>query len=127
MAHVAWTLTDNSTGSPVVYSFPINPKEFEPPGRTANIGAEVALAPNGQPVVFQGRDKIGQGNMTGIINSQTMYDDLKEWTAKWYPMTLTDDQATAWNILITDFKWNRLRKATNQWRYDYTITFLEVG
>lgn len=126
MAHVAWTLTDNSTGSPVVYSFPINPNEFDPPNRAASIANDVGTAPNGIPVVFQGRDRPGQGSMSGLVNSQTFYNDLQTWSSKWYVMTLTDDQARSWDILITNVAWNRVRRANNQWRFDYTIDFIEV-
>lgn len=127
MPHVAWTLTDNSTGSPVVFSFPINPNEFDPPGRTANIATEVGTAPNAQSVFFQGRDQIARGTMSGLVNTQTFYQDLNTWADKWYVLTLTDDQGSTWDILITNINWTRLRRANNNWRYDYTIEFLEVA
>lgn len=127
MAHVAWTLTDNSTGTPDVFSFPINPNEFIPPGRKANIATELGTAPNSPVVVFQGRDQLSQGQMSGAVNSETFYDDLQTWTDKWYVLTLTDDQARSWDILITGMSWKRLRRANNQWRFDYTIDFIEVA
>ena len=51
MVHVAWTLTDNSTGSPVVYTFPINPNEFEAPGRRANMECTFWPPPPNEPRV----------------------------------------------------------------------------
>jgi hypothetical protein len=127
MPHVAWTLTDNSSGSPVVYSFPINPNTFDPPGREANIVQESLTAPNAQPLIFQGRDKVNTGSMTGLVNTEAFYQDLQLWADKHYVMVLTDDQGRSWNILITSVKWTRLRRAINQSRFDYTIDFLEVG
>lgn len=126
MPHVAWTLTDNSTGSPVVFSFPINPNEFEPPGRSANIKNEVGTAPSGIPIIFQGRDSPSSGTMSGLVNTETFYNDLQTWADKWYVLTLTDDQSRTWDILITGLSWTRIRRANNQWRFDYTIDFIEV-
>lgn len=122
-----WTLVDNSTGSPVVFTFPINPNEYQPPGRQANITSELGTAPNSQVVLFQGRDNTSRGSVSGLVNTQAFYADLNTWTDKWNVLTLTDDQANTWDILIVDMKWTRIRRANNQWRYDYTIDFLEVG
>ncbi len=126
MAHVAWTLTDNSTGSPVVFSFPINPNDFKPPGRVATIVSEIGTAPGGSVVLFQGRDQNRKGSMSGLVNTETFYTNLTIEVDKPYPLTLTDDQSTTWDILIVGVNWTRLRRATNQWRYDYTIDFIEV-
>jgi hypothetical protein len=127
MPHVAWTLTDNSSGSPVIYSFPINPNEFDPPGRDVNHTSESLTAPNAQPLIFQGREQVARGSMAGLVNTEAFYQNLQTWADKHYVMVLTDDQARTWNILITSVKWTRLRKANNQSRFDYTIEFLEVG
>ena len=126
MPHVAWTLTDNSTGSPVIYSFPINPNQFDVPGRTAQIESQTTTGPNGTTVLFQGKDEPPKGSMSGAVTSEAMRLDLETWTDKWYVLTLTDDQSRAWDILITNFSYSRLRRATNQNRFDYKIDFLEI-
>lgn len=126
MAHVAWTLTDNSTGSPVVLSFPINPNEFTAPARSANIQQEMGTAPNGSPVLFQGRDAPKRGSFSGVINSQSQHSDFQTWFNKWNVLTLTDDQSQTWDILILNFSLTRVRRATNQWRYDYSVEFMQV-
>jgi hypothetical protein len=126
MPRVAWTLTDNSTGSPVVLTFPINPNEFTAPARSANIKEEIGIAPNGVPVLFQGRDAPKRGSFSGAITSEAQYNDWQTWMNKWYPMTLTDDQSQTWDILITNFSLQRLRRAINQWRYDYSVEFIQV-
>lgn len=127
MARVAWTLTDNSTGSPEVYTFPINPNEFDPPNRRANITEEMAVAANGNPVLFQGRDQVRRGSFSGVARGAQMFTDLELWATKWYPLQLTDDLANSWFIIITDLTWKRLRRAVEPNRYDYTIEFLVVG
>ena len=108
MPHVAWTLTDSSTGSPVIFSFPINPKEFDPPARKAGITWMAPTAPNGQPLIWQGLDEPGEGSMAGAVLTSAFKDDLDEWARKWYPMVLTDDLGNAYSILITQISWSRL-------------------
>lgn len=127
MAHIAWTLTDVSTGTPVIYSFPINPNEFDPPKRMANITEEISVAANGSPVLFQGRDAVRSGQMSGVCRGAQMFDDLDLWASKWYPLTLTDDLARSYIIVIKEITWKRLRRAIEPNRYDYTIQFLIVG
>lgn len=128
MARVAWTLTDNSTGTPVVLEMAINPNEFSPPNRRANITEEMAVAANSSsPVLFQGRDNVRKGSMSGVVNSAEQFDELDEWASKWYSLTLTDDLARSWIIIITEITWKRLRRAIHPHRYDYTIEFMVVG
>lgn len=114
-----WTLTDNSTGSPVVLTFDINPNKFDPPGRNANISSELSTAPNGTTILFQGRDKVRRATFEGVVNSETFYNDLDTWKDKHYPMELADDQGNTWTILIEQWKWTRIRRR-NPWRFDYT-------
>jgi hypothetical protein len=123
MAHVAWTLTDNSTGSPVVLSFDINPNSFDAPGRNTNIVSEQVTAPNGQTLVFQGRDASREATLSGAVTTQTFFSSLDTWKDKNYPLVLTDDQGSTWNVLIKSWRWTRLRR-TNNWRYDYTATVM---
>jgi hypothetical protein len=122
-----WTLTDLSTGTPVIYTFPINPNQFDPPDYRPNISEEQATAPTSPAVLFQGRPNLGKGSFSGLVASQAFYDNLSVWATKWYPMILTDDQGQTWNILISGFSKTRIRRAINQWRYDYTVEFIEVA
>lgn len=123
MARTAWTLTDSSTGSPVVYSFEINPNDFTPPGRTANFKEEQVTAPNGNTILFQGRDSVKTGTMSGAVLTQQQYSDIQTWGNKWVPLTLTDDLGNSWDIVIRSLKWKRLKRANNPYRHDYTIEF----
>lgn len=127
MARVAWTLTDNSTGTPVVLSMTVNPNEFDPPNRRANITEELAVAANGNPVLFQGRDQVRRGSMSGLVHTSQQFDDLDFWASKWYPLVLTDDLANSWTIIITEITWKRIRRATHPHRYDYTVEFIVVA
>jgi hypothetical protein len=122
-----WTLTDNSTGSPVVLEFPLNPNAFDPPGYQPQIQEEQATAPGSPVVVFLGRMKAARGQFTGIIHNASWLAIADTWFTKWYPMTLTDDEGRSWDILITDYTKKRLKRAINRDRHDYTVDFMEIG
>lgn len=122
-----WKLTDNSTGTPVVFSFPLNPKSFDPPGYAANITQEQTTSPAGNTVLMLGRMQPANGTFSGIIHTASFFSDAQTWFTKWYPMVLTDDQGNTWNIVITSYQPTRLKRAINRWRYDYTVDFMEVG
>lgn len=127
MAHVAWTLTDHSTGTPVVWSFPNNPNAFDPPKRRANITEELAVAAAGNPVLFQGRDSVRSGSFAGWVRGQASWDDLNAQMNKFYSLQLTDDLANSWFIIVKEFTPKRLKRALEPHRYDYTCDFLVVG
>lgn len=118
-----WTLTDNSTGSPVVLTFDINPNEFDKPGRKSNLVAQIVSAPNGGIVVFQGRDAPLELIFKGAVLTQSWYEDLDLWKDKHYPLTLTDDEGTQWTILFQTWTWKRIKRR-NPWRFDYTAKAL---
>ncbi len=122
-----WTLTDNSTGSPVVLTFPINPNQFDPPGYSPNIQEEQATAPGSPVVVFLGRMKPARGSFSGIIHNSSWLGLADTWFTKWYPMTLADDEGRTWDILIVDYTKKRLKRAINRDRHDYSVDFMEVG
>lgn len=118
-----WTLTDNSTGTPVVLTFDINPSEFSPGGRESAVTQTSTSAPNGQPILFQGHDKLVRASFKGAVLTETFYNTLDLWKDKHYPMVLTDDEGSTWNILITGWKWTRVKRR-NPWRYDYNADVL---
>ncbi len=120
---VQWKLTDNSTGSPVVLTFDINPSEFDRPGRSSTLLSEAVTAPNGGVVIFQGQDKAPSLTFKGAVLSQTFYDSLDLWKDKHYPLTLTDDQGTEWTIIFQTWTWTRVKRR-NPWRFDYTAKAL---
>lgn len=117
-----WTITDSSTGSDVVWTFPVNPNAFKHPGRSATIKSEMAVSPTGGVILFQGRDNVTQLSFSGIVNSETFYNELKTQLDKWYTLLLTDDQGSTWDIVITSYSMTRVKRALNQWRYDYEVT-----
>lgn len=118
----SWTLTDNSTGTPVVYTFPISPNKFNPPGRDAKISAESTTGSIGGTILFQGRDAVPTLSFSGKITSASMYTNLRAELDKWYDLILTDDQGATWSIIITNYSMERLKSAVNHHRYSYDVT-----
>lgn len=117
-----WKITDNSTGTPSVYTFPINPIEFDHPGRDANLTDMATTGSVGGTILFQGRDKLPQLSFTGKITSSTFYTELRAELDKWYDVVLTDDQGAEWNIIIQSYTMKRKKSAVNHHRYEYSVT-----
>ena len=116
-----WKLTDYSTGSAVDFVFPVNPNEFSHPDKTAKVKNEQTVATSGSVVMFMGRNELPTMSFSGSIRTEQFYNDMKTWTDKWNPLVLTDDQGNTWSILITKYSPKRLRKANNQWRFNYSV------
>jgi hypothetical protein len=119
-----WTITDSSTGAPVVYTFPINPSAFTHPPREATVTTAHTVSPSGGTVVFQGQDKAVSLSFDGLTNTEAFYDALVAELDKWYPVVLTDDQGNTWNVIFTKSLFKRVKRATNHWRFDYSVTAL---
>ncbi len=117
-----WTITDNSTGSSVVWTFPLNPKEFDHPGRDANLTDMATTGSVGSTIIFQGRDKVPTLSFGGTITSSTFYTELREQLDKWYDLVLIDDQGAEWNVLFTTYTMQRIKSAVNHHRYTYNVT-----
>lgn len=118
----SWTLTDNSTGSPVIWTFPISPNTFTPPGRTATVITETTTGNVGNTIYFQGRDDVPTLTFAGTITSQTMHDELRAELDKFYDLVLTDDQGATWNVIIESYTFERKKSAVNHHRYAYNVT-----
>jgi len=121
-----WKITDNSTGTPVVWTFPINPNAFTHPGRAASLTQERTVANTGNTIIFQGADAATQLSFSGIVNSETFYNELRTQLNKWYVLGLTDDQNASWNIVVKSYSMTRVRKALNHYRFDYEVTAIVV-
>lgn len=123
MPRVPWKIHDYSTGAQVTFEFPINPKEFNPPGRSAGVTWERTSAPNGQVIFFQNLDAPGEGSLSGYINEASLRDAIDAELSKFYPVLLEDDLANQWWVLFTSLEWTRLRRYIYPHSYEYTAKF----
>lgn len=121
-----WKITDSSTGSPVDWTFPVNPIAFSPPPREASISDAQVVSPTGGVILFQGRDKAVRLSFEGLINSETFYNELRAEFDKWYPVVLTDDQGSSWSVVFEKSTFKRVKRVQNQWRYDYTVNAIVI-
>lgn len=121
-----WKFTDSSTGTPVVFEFPINPNKFQPPARKSRVTADYGTGGNGSRIMFQGQDEVSRGSFGGVINTQTQHDNMVFWSGKWYPLTLEDDLGNTWDILIVSYSEDRLNRHIYPHRYDYNIEFMLI-
>lgn len=126
MARTPWVLTDWSTGIPDTYEFPINPREYSPPGKKASFAFQRPTAPNGQAILFQGLNEIAEGSFSGVVKTQNEFETLDAWVEKWYPVYLTDDRSNTWQILFTEISWTRKHRHIDPDTYEYTAKFLEL-
>lgn len=114
-----WSLTDNSTGTPVVLEFEWNPIKVDTPGRSNNMTTEQTTASNGSVIFFQGRDTPRMIRFEGGVGSETFYNSLNTWKDKFYPLVLTDDQNSTWTVIFKSWSWDRVKRR-NPWRYNYS-------
>ncbi len=117
-----WKIEDNSTGSLVTWTFAINPNEATLPSKKANFTTNVTVAPNGQRLRFQGQDAAPVITFSGAILAEAEFTIMDLWSSKRYPLTLTDDNGESWDIVITEWTFNRLNRHSYPWRIDYSAT-----
>lgn len=121
-----WKITDYSTGSAVEWTFPVNPNVMKPPNRKATFKQETATAPTGGTILFQGRDSTRDISFGGVVNTQTFYNELRAQLDKYNALEITDDQGSTFNIVVKNYTMTRVRRALNQWRYDYEVKAIIV-
>jgi hypothetical protein len=121
-----WTLTDNSTGSSQTMTFTVNPNSATYPGRHATLTQNVSLAPAGGVILFQGRDQTRTMTFSGVVITEAFYNLLNTWMDKWYPLILTDDQGSEFDVIIESWEWTRVRRALRPWRFDYEARLLVI-
>lgn len=127
MPSQAWTITDNSSGEPEVWAFPISPNKFTPPGRSASIRDESTTGSTGGVILFQGRDAVPTLTFSGTIDSAAFKEDLEEQLNKWYDLVLTDDQGNDYNVIFTEVSFERIKSAINHHRFHYNVTAKVLG
>lgn len=121
-----WKITDSSSGSPVDWTFPINPSSFDHPPREPSHTLMQSVAPSGGAIIFQGRDKVTSLSFEGIVNTETFYNELRAEVEKWYPVLLTDDQGSSWSVVFGKTSFKRRKRGSNNWLFDYTVNAIVV-
>lgn len=119
-----WTLYDATV--PETYEFPINPSEGGTPGISKRIETQVAAAPDGTTILFEGRDEPGRLNLSGTILDQAHLDALTAWSLKRHQVRITDDLGRQYWVYITRFNPTRNRRAHHPWHHSYQMELVVV-
>jgi len=82
---------------------------------------------DGTSVLQEGRDAPPTISASGWVLSETAYAGLNTWYETGGVLTLIDDHADSFNVIISSLKLDRRRYASNQWVYYFTINFYVIS
>ena len=118
---VRWTFEDPQAATPTVYEFEMNPDAGGTPQYAKNTTYMVTAAPDGNAIIFEGRDTIREISISGTILTQTHLNSLKEWYDKRHQIYMTDDLSRQFTVYILSFETERERSALYPWKHSYTM------
>ena len=116
MAVVKWNLDD--------VPFSINPDSMSI-SRSKNIHTIDII--DGNPVLQEGRDIPSTISASGWVIDATAYAKFNTWFETGGVLTLTDDHADSFEVVVSGIKLDRRRYASNHWVYYFTIDFHVVS
>lgn len=117
---IRWTLYD-----PVInetYEMHINPNEGGTPGVNKTIGYEATSAPDGNLILFEGRDEAQKLEWSGVIIEEEHLNELVKWTKKRRQLLLRDDLEREFWIYITSFSPTRQKRVGRPWKHEYSMS-----
>ena len=118
---IAWILRDYSAGAtptPEEYRWQVNPAEFSIPYQKT-ISYQSTAAPDGNAVIYEGRDPVQRMTYSGTVLTQEQYEDLVYWFSKRHQLELTDDLGRTFWVYIVSFSPSRKRSNTYPWKHTY--------
>lgn len=123
MAVTRWLFDDPVTFDS--YTFELNPVEGGTPGRKKSYTSETTTG--GNTIIFEGTEEAREGEFSGVILTQDMYEKMVEWFEKTYPINVTDDLGRTFSIYITGFDPRRERAVHSPWKHSYTVRYVVLG
>ena len=121
---VRWIFDDPVTLAS--YTVPVNPNRGGTPTFNKNLQFTNTAGPNGNVLVFEGRDEVKQMQVSGTILDQAHLDTLQAWAEKRYQLQVTDDLGRVFNIYITGFDAHSVRARSHPYQHEYTLTYIIV-
>jgi hypothetical protein len=121
MARIAWVFTDLVTAE--TYSLPINPNDGGSPSYKKNIVYQNTAAPDGNVLMFEGRDDPKTSSFKGVLLTEDQYNTFVEWFEKRHQIQITDDLGRTFVCYITSFDPTRRRSAIHPWKHEYTCEY----
>lgn len=122
---VRWVFTDPVAST--TYTFDINPLEGGSPQYVKNVGQRSTLAPDGDPVLFEGQAPLQESSFSGTILQKAHYDAFRLWAQKKYLVEMEDDLGRVSQIYITSFKPTRVRSAVYAYKHTYVVEYVIVS
>lgn len=121
---VKWQFHDPSMSE--TYVFEINPNDDGLPEYKKNFQVMSTSAPDGNVVVFEGRDEVRRGSFSGVTLSEEQHLKFIEWFEKRNQITVTDDLYRTFSIIIESYAPKRRFTRTRPWKHDYTMGYIIV-
>jgi hypothetical protein len=123
-ARIPWIFTDPFTAE--TYSMEVNPNEFSETHQK-KISFEVAAAPGGKTLVFEGNADPVKYSVSGTLLTEAQYNAMMTWYEKRVQIQIQDDLGRTFTVYITSFSPTRKRSTTYPWRHTWNADFTEVN
>lgn len=115
---IGWVLRDLTSATPEEYNWQVNPNSFSLPYQKT-ISYSASAAPDGQALIYEGRDEVQRIQFGGVVLTQEQYEDLVYWFNKRTQLELEDDLGRTMSVYITSFQTTRVRSHQYPWRHTY--------
>lgn len=125
MPVVRWLFEDPNTLD--AYTFAVNPSEGGSPSYQKTFSTSTTSAPDGNVVLFEGRDAPQRFQFSGVLFTQAEFNAFVTWWEKRYQITVTDDLGRTFSIVIESFSPTRKRARSHPWKHDYQVTAVVVN
>lgn len=122
---IAWQFYDPILSTTLFME--VNPNSGASPDYKKNLTKKTTTAPDGQPLIFEGRSDLQQFPFSGVILTEDQYNFLYNAWAKKYAIQITDDLGRVFKIYLETFSPKRKISQTYPWRHDYSADGVIVG
>lgn len=109
------------------YTFEINPASGGSPQYKKNFTYQSTAAPDGSPVMMQGRSDPLTMEFSGVYLTQDQHEALVDWWYRSCIVQITDDLSRSYYVVITDFQPKRERAVHHPWKHSYTMKATIIG
>jgi hypothetical protein len=120
---VKWIFEDASV--PETYTFAVNPVQNDFSLQKSLI-QQKTLAPDGQTILFEGRDEPRKFSFDGTLLEADQHDKFVEWFEKRRQIKVTDDLGAETLIYITNYTTQRGWRQSHPNRRTYTVDAVVV-
>lgn len=124
MAYVKWYFYDSSVATPETYTFDVNPSEGGSPTKQKNLIYKNTAGPNGNVLVFEGRDNVKEFTVSGVLLTEAQYTALDTWYEKRHQVEINDDLGRNFSIYITGLRFTRKRSFAYPWKHEWEMNYI---